>query len=115
MPMAVSNRRGGEDPRGSARQQRSRRVVRHRSHVRERHRGIDLSHRRSYRADDGFRIDCGLDREDQAAPHLLLRRKIVGAAAAKENDVLLITNAGAYGYAMSSRYNLREPAKEVLI
>ena len=35
--------------------------------------------------------------------------------AAKENDVLLIANAGAYGYAMSSRYNLREPAVEVLI
>ncbi len=35
--------------------------------------------------------------------------------AAKENDVLLIANAGAYGYAMSSRYNLREPAIEVLI
>jgi diaminopimelate decarboxylase/aspartate kinase len=33
----------------------------------------------------------------------------------KENDVLLIANAGAYGYAMSSRYNLREPAHEVLI
>jgi diaminopimelate decarboxylase/aspartate kinase len=34
---------------------------------------------------------------------------------AKENDVLLIANAGAYGYAMSSHYNLREPAAEVLI
>ena len=34
---------------------------------------------------------------------------------AKENDVLLIANAGAYGYAMSSRYNLREPATELLI
>jgi bifunctional diaminopimelate decarboxylase / aspartate kinase len=34
---------------------------------------------------------------------------------AKENDVLLIANAGAYGYAMSSHYNLREPATEVLI
>jgi diaminopimelate decarboxylase/aspartate kinase len=33
----------------------------------------------------------------------------------KENDVLLIANAGAYGAAMSSRYNLREPATEVLI
>lgn len=33
----------------------------------------------------------------------------------KENDVLLIANAGAYGYSMSSRYNLREPATEVLI
>jgi len=33
----------------------------------------------------------------------------------KENDVLLIANAGAYGHAMSSRYNLREPATEVLI
>jgi diaminopimelate decarboxylase/aspartate kinase len=34
---------------------------------------------------------------------------------AKEGDVLLVANAGAYGYAMSSRYNLREPAVEVLI
>ena len=34
---------------------------------------------------------------------------------AKENDVLLVANAGAYGYAMSSRYNLREPAVEVMI
>lgn len=32
-----------------------------------------------------------------------------------ENDVILIANAGAYGYAMSSRYNLREPAAEVVI
>ena len=34
---------------------------------------------------------------------------------AKENDVLLIANTGAYGYVMSSRYNLREPAEELLI
>ena len=34
---------------------------------------------------------------------------------AKEDDVLLIANAGAYGYAMSSHYNLRDPAVEVLI
>jgi diaminopimelate decarboxylase/aspartate kinase len=34
---------------------------------------------------------------------------------AKENDVLLIANAGAYGSVMSSRYNLREPAGEMLI
>jgi diaminopimelate decarboxylase/aspartate kinase len=32
-----------------------------------------------------------------------------------ENDVLLIGNAGAYGYAMSSNYNLRKPAAEFLI
>ena len=32
-----------------------------------------------------------------------------------EGDVLLITNAGAYGHVMSSRYNLREPAVEVCI
>jgi bifunctional diaminopimelate decarboxylase / aspartate kinase len=30
-------------------------------------------------------------------------------------DVLLIANAGAYGYAMSSHYNLREPAPERFI
>ena len=33
----------------------------------------------------------------------------------QEGDVLLIANAGAYGYVMSSRYNLREPAVEVVI
>jgi bifunctional diaminopimelate decarboxylase / aspartate kinase len=32
-----------------------------------------------------------------------------------EGDVMLISNAGAYGHAMSSRYNLREPAREVCI
>jgi diaminopimelate decarboxylase/aspartate kinase len=34
---------------------------------------------------------------------------------ADEGDVLVIANAGAYGYAMSSRYNLREPATEIAI
>ena len=33
----------------------------------------------------------------------------------QEGDVLLIATAGAYGRAMSSTYNLREPATEVLI
>jgi diaminopimelate decarboxylase/aspartate kinase len=33
----------------------------------------------------------------------------------EEGDVLLIGTAGAYGRAMSSRYNLREPAREILI
>jgi len=33
----------------------------------------------------------------------------------QEGDVLAIANAGAYGYVMSSHYNLREPATEVLI
>ena len=33
----------------------------------------------------------------------------------EEGDVLLVANAGAYGYVMSSEYNLREPAPEVLI
>ena len=33
----------------------------------------------------------------------------------REGDVLAIANAGAYGYVMSSRYNLREPAEEVVI
>ena len=33
----------------------------------------------------------------------------------KEGDVLLIANAGAYGRAMSSSYNLREPALEVIV
>lgn len=33
----------------------------------------------------------------------------------EEGDVLLIANAGAYGRVMSSRYNLREPAGEILL
>jgi diaminopimelate decarboxylase/aspartate kinase len=35
--------------------------------------------------------------------------------ATEEGDVLLVANAGAYGRAMSSRYNLREPATERLL
>lgn len=35
-------------------------------------------------------------------------------AAAREGDVLLIANAGACGRVMASRYNLREPAGEIL-
>ncbi len=33
----------------------------------------------------------------------------------REGDVILIANAGAYGYVMSSHYNLREPAEEIVI
>jgi diaminopimelate decarboxylase/aspartate kinase len=33
-------------------------------------------------------------------------------ASTSEGDVILIANAGAYGYAMASSYNLREPAAE---
>jgi bifunctional diaminopimelate decarboxylase / aspartate kinase len=33
----------------------------------------------------------------------------------KEDDVVLIANAGAYGHSMSSNYNLRPPAIEVLV
>jgi len=33
----------------------------------------------------------------------------------EEGDVLVIANAGAYGFVMSSHYNLRNPAEEVLI
>jgi diaminopimelate decarboxylase/aspartate kinase len=33
----------------------------------------------------------------------------------REGDVLLIANTGAYGHAMSSRYNLREPAREFML
>jgi diaminopimelate decarboxylase/aspartate kinase len=35
--------------------------------------------------------------------------------ATQEGDVLLIANAGAYGHAMSSNYNLREPACEIVV
>ncbi len=33
----------------------------------------------------------------------------------REGDVMLIANVGAYGRAMSSRYNLREPAIEIVL
>ncbi|NNF17666.1 MAG: bifunctional aspartate kinase/diaminopimelate decarboxylase [Gammaproteobacteria bacterium] len=33
----------------------------------------------------------------------------------REGDILLIANTGAYGHTMSSRYNLREPAGEILL
>ncbi|HEV2321379.1 MAG TPA: bifunctional aspartate kinase/diaminopimelate decarboxylase, partial [Gammaproteobacteria bacterium] len=33
----------------------------------------------------------------------------------REGDVLLIVDVGAYGHAMGSRYNLREPAVETLL
>jgi len=36
-------------------------------------------------------------------------------APAREGDVLLIDTAGAYGRAMSSTYNLRQPAREVML
>jgi len=35
--------------------------------------------------------------------------------ACRENDVVLIANAGAYGRVMSSRYNLREIPPEICI
>ncbi len=33
----------------------------------------------------------------------------------QEGDIILIANTGAYGHVMSSNYNLREPAKELVI
>lgn len=33
----------------------------------------------------------------------------------EEGDVILIANAGAYGYVMSSQYNMRDVAKEIVI
>lgn len=33
----------------------------------------------------------------------------------REGDVLLVANVGAYGFVMSSNYNLREPAKEIAV
>lgn len=32
-----------------------------------------------------------------------------------ENDIMLIANAGAYGHCMSSHYNLRAPAQEIIL
>ena len=34
---------------------------------------------------------------------------------ARENDVIAIATAGAYGRVMSSTYNLREPAVELVL
>jgi len=34
---------------------------------------------------------------------------------AQEGDVMLVAQAGAYGKVMSSRYNLREAADEVVL
>ena len=33
----------------------------------------------------------------------------------REGDIVLIATAGAYGYAMGSHYNLREPALELML
>jgi diaminopimelate decarboxylase/aspartate kinase len=33
----------------------------------------------------------------------------------QENDILLVANTGAYGHSMSSYYNLREPAQEIML
>ena len=33
----------------------------------------------------------------------------------REGDVILIAHAGAYGAVMASRYNLREPAREIVL
>jgi len=35
--------------------------------------------------------------------------------ATSENDIILIANTGAYGYCMSSNYNLRPPAQEIVV
>jgi diaminopimelate decarboxylase/aspartate kinase len=33
----------------------------------------------------------------------------------QEGDVILIANTGAYGYVMSSSYNLRDAAREIVL
>ncbi|HDS3847547.1 TPA: diaminopimelate decarboxylase, partial [Legionella pneumophila] len=33
----------------------------------------------------------------------------------REGDVILIANTGAYGHCMSSHYNLRPPAQEIVL
>lgn len=67
-----------------------------------------------------------LDRRDQPATH---RYTVVGPICetgdilgesrflpeSREGDVLLIANAGAYGRVMASDYNLRAPAREVVL
>ena len=52
------------------------------------------------------------DDSDRAAP---FPRPGVSAAVFREGDVLLVASGGAYGHAMSSSYNLREPAAERLL
>jgi len=45
----------------------------------------------------------------------VLGRKRLLPAATAEGDIFVVADAGAYGYAMASRYNLRElPQEEVL-
>lgn len=39
----------------------------------------------------------------------------VNLAPANEGDIILIATAGAYGRAMSSSYNVRTPAEEVVL
>jgi bifunctional diaminopimelate decarboxylase / aspartate kinase len=45
----------------------------------------------------------------------VLARERALPAATQEGDVLLFSTAGAYGFAMSSHYNLREPAEELIL
>ena len=33
----------------------------------------------------------------------------------QENDIVLVASAGAYGHSMSSNYNLRDPAHEIML
>ena len=68
-----------------------------------------------------------LTRLDEPASEIVERRRARSARAAifwattgccrrtQEGDVMLIANAGAYGRAMSSSYNLREPAVEIVL
>ena len=39
----------------------------------------------------------------------------IGACRLLRGDVLLIADAGTYGHAMASQYNLRPPAPEILV
>jgi bifunctional diaminopimelate decarboxylase / aspartate kinase len=75
---------------------------------------------------DAYHEIVNLTRADEAATELV---QIVGPIcesgdvlgsnrrlpATREGDVILIAQAGAYGASMASRYNLREPAREIVL
>ena len=62
--------------------------------------------------------DCNLEKYDIVGPICETGDRIGSSRLfpkSYEGDILLIENAGAYGQTMSSHYNLREKASELLI
>jgi diaminopimelate decarboxylase/aspartate kinase len=65
------------------------------------------------------RIDQGADQHYRVVGPICESGDVVGESrflpASEEGDVILIANAGAYGRVMSSSYNRRQPAAEVVL